>query len=75
MGGNEGQKTCSICLVDFTGDIPIKMVPSCNHIFHSECLDEWLLKGTLACPFCRRGVSEVDAEGQNIFNPSANELV
>lgn len=31
------------------------MITPCNHIFHSECLEEWM-KTRLICPYCREGL-------------------
>lgn len=31
------------------------MITPCNHIFHSECLEEWM-KTRLVCPYCREGL-------------------
>ncbi len=44
---------CSICLEVMSGNkTEIGLVKSCSHIFHFECLWDWLcLKQT--CPMCR----------------------
>ena len=42
--------TCSIC-IDTILDTD-KMVTSCNHIFHKECLNKWLQINN-QCPYCR----------------------
>lgn len=59
---------CSICMHEVT--IPLAkrseavatwlgkrtyMITPCNHIFHSECLEEWM-KTRLVCPYCREGL-------------------
>ena len=42
---------CTICLVEMkTGDDAKKLF--CEHIFHSDCIDEWL-KRKSDCPVCR----------------------
>ncbi|KAL4499032.1 hypothetical protein ABPG72_016934 [Tetrahymena utriculariae] len=44
---------CSVCLEEFVlGKDKIK-VTICNHIFHDNCLDEWLSKFK-NCPLCRQ---------------------
>ncbi|KAL4449989.1 hypothetical protein ABPG74_015108 [Tetrahymena malaccensis] len=44
---------CSVCLEDFiVGKDKIK-VTICSHIFHDNCLDEWLNKFK-NCPLCRQ---------------------
>lgn len=43
---------CSICLEDFEdGDI-VCQSPNCRHIFHEDCMSEWLLRHD-DCPCCR----------------------
>ena len=43
---------CMICLEVLEGTL-CKL--SCGHIFHSDCIDNWLLK-VLECPICRKSV-------------------
>ncbi|CAN1264116.1 Putative RING-H2 finger protein ATL21A [Linum perenne] len=44
--------TCSICLSEYNPKETLKTIPDCHHLFHAECIDEWLrLNGT--CPICR----------------------
>lgn len=55
MAGDKGTTSpvdCAVCLENFkTGD-KCRLLPSCSHIFHSQCIDSWLLK-TPICPICR----------------------
>lgn len=48
------QNTCTICLVDFIEGDNIKLLP-CQHIYHCNCIMEWLYKNSL-CPLCKRSV-------------------
>ncbi|PSS06135.1 NEP1-interacting protein [Actinidia chinensis var. chinensis] len=49
------QINCIICLEDLKmGDFR-RMLPSCGHSFHSECIDEWLTRNG-SCPTCRTDV-------------------
>ena len=43
---------CTICLVKFTPNEEILFVP-CGHIFHSNCIVQWLETGKNDCPQCR----------------------
>jgi len=48
---------CSICMEAFQDGECVRELPMCGHIFHSECIDEWLsLNGS--CPICRRDIAE-----------------
>ena len=44
--------TCSICLDDFEINDKVCRTKICNHLFHKECLKEWL-KTENSCPVCR----------------------
>lgn len=45
------ESTCSICIENLSGNI-IRM-PQCLHMFHQDCLFEWLGRHN-SCPLCRR---------------------
>ena len=40
-GGDKEGGDCRVCLVDFAGGDRLKTLPCC-HIYHVECIDEWL---------------------------------
>ena len=46
---------CVICLDNFKTDEKIIKLP-CNHIYHPECIQEWL-KNNITCPLCRNELS------------------
>ncbi|KAI3761357.1 hypothetical protein L1987_51771 [Smallanthus sonchifolius] len=51
----EAQKSmveCVVCLERFKNGEKCKLLPNCNHSFHGECIDSWLIKNG-ACPICR----------------------
>ncbi|MFS7998976.1 putative transcription factor C2H2 family [Helianthus anomalus] len=43
---------CAICLDDFKDFQVCKRFPSCDHLFHSHCIDLWLVHRR-TCPICR----------------------
>ncbi|XWS37464.1 hypothetical protein CRYUN_Cryun19dG0045200 [Craigia yunnanensis] len=43
---------CVICLENFRKGDKCKLLPNCEHSFHSQCIASWLLK-TPFCPICR----------------------
>lgn len=47
-----GTLGCSICTEDFNKGEEVRVLP-CNHKFHPECVDPWLLNVSGTCPLCR----------------------
>lgn len=48
------QPTCPICLDDFeSGSTVIRELP-CGHIFHPECIDNFLSNNSSLCPMCKK---------------------
>ncbi|CAN4128144.1 unnamed protein product [Withania somnifera] len=43
---------CAICLVEFDDDSLLRLVTSCNHVYHQDCIDLWL-ESHKTCPVCR----------------------
>jgi hypothetical protein len=55
VGEEEMMAGCAICLSHFR---PQQLVcessnSSCQHIFHKECMVDWLMKNHNDCPMCR----------------------
>jgi hypothetical protein len=48
----DGTLGCSICTEDFTKGEEVRVLP-CNHKFHPDCVDPWLLNVSGTCPLCR----------------------
>ncbi|KAF2972395.1 hypothetical protein GQX73_g1107 [Xylaria multiplex] len=47
------QPACLICLENFESRVTIIRELSCGHIFHSECIDEFLSEMSSLCPLCK----------------------
>ena len=49
---------CCICLGSLVGaswrGSRIRKITSCGHVFHAECIAEWLTKNSPTCPLCRK---------------------
>jgi Ring finger domain len=52
------QETCPICLEEYQEQCKVLLLPMCCHVFHQECLEAWLDRGNLKCPFCNRVMSD-----------------
>ncbi|TYJ41731.1 hypothetical protein E1A91_A03G041200v1 [Gossypium mustelinum] len=49
----KGEETeCCICLGVFEDEEMVKVLPQCNHVYHSQCVDKWLGSQS-SCPLCR----------------------
>ncbi|KAJ6818978.1 uncharacterized protein M6B38_404760 [Iris pallida] len=47
---------CAVCLSPFEPCDELRLLPSCRHAFHSQCIDTWL-RSTLSCPLCRSSIA------------------
>ncbi|KAL8852953.1 MAG: hypothetical protein Q9221_002203 [Calogaya cf. arnoldii] len=52
MANADNGLACSVCTDDFTKGQDVRVLP-CNHKFHPECIDPWLLNVSGTCPLCR----------------------
>lgn len=50
-------ENCSICYDEFKFDEIITLL-DCNHIFHRECIKNWLVYEKTTCPACRVDVRD-----------------
>ncbi|KAI3744881.1 hypothetical protein L1987_57977 [Smallanthus sonchifolius] len=46
---------CTVCLSSFEAGQMIRVLPTCKHQFHAECIDKWL-ESHSSCPICRHEV-------------------
>lgn len=45
------EEKCTVCQYDFSENEDIRKL-TCGHLFHIDCVDEWLLKNK-QCPLCK----------------------
>jgi hypothetical protein len=70
---DDSNQGCSICTEDFERGQDQRVLP-CDHRFHPECIDPWLLNVSGTCPLCRvdlrpqrsRTSQELDEHGNPI---------
>ncbi|KAI9795108.1 MAG: hypothetical protein M1816_000130 [Peltula sp. TS41687] len=59
----EADERCLICLCDYELQEEVRQLNNCRHMFHRECIDEWLTTGRNSCPLCRgQGVGKADSD-------------
>ncbi|CAF3460394.1 unnamed protein product [Rotaria socialis] len=60
--------SCAICLENFDPLSEVKQLPICHHVFHVNCLTEWLLRHA-NCPMCRTAIiPSIQRTPTSIFN-------
>lgn len=60
-------KDCNICIETYKKDDQIIILP-CNHIFHYDCIKNWLCNEKVTCPICRTDVREYINKQPNAEN-------
>jgi hypothetical protein len=73
----EGHLGCSICTEDFQKGEELRVLP-CNHKFHPDCVDPWLLNVSGTCPLCRIDLRPQNQENEDelqrtVSNATANQ--
>ncbi|XP_052185315.1 RING-H2 finger protein ATL39-like [Diospyros lotus] len=63
-------KTCTVCLCEFTDDEPVRILPDCSHAFHVPCIDMWLFSHG-NCPVCRTPLGSRRPESDRLEPPSS----
>ncbi|KAJ4714207.1 RING-H2 finger protein [Melia azedarach] len=48
------RESCAVCLGEYADTDIVRVLPSCKHMFHKNCIDRWLTVRSSNCPFCRR---------------------
>lgn len=56
---NDCDVRCLICQYDYEKEETMRQLP-CDHCFHQECVDEWLLTHD-SCPYCKKAIQNQDA--------------
>ena len=48
---------CSVCQACFEGEDDTRIL-NCNHVYHTDCIDNWLTNYNYLCPCCREPAAE-----------------
>lgn len=64
--------TCPICLDEYESADMLRILP-CSHIYHPQCIDEWLLVKSASCPMCKYNVSEYIKGIESAMNASRKQ--
>ncbi|CDW83530.1 ring-h2 finger protein atl32-like [Stylonychia lemnae] len=61
-----GENNCVICFDDYVNNKIIRKINRCGHLFHSECLDNWIIQhlSDPKCPLCNLNI-KFDDEREN----------
>ncbi|KAL2012828.1 hypothetical protein VTN00DRAFT_353 [Thermoascus crustaceus] len=55
---------CPICTDDFVKGQDLRVLP-CNHQFHPECIDPWLVNVSGTCPLCRIDLNPPETDDED----------
>ncbi|RZC92843.1 hypothetical protein C5167_004031 [Papaver somniferum] len=50
---------CIVCLERLRKGESCRSLPRCNHVFHANCVDTWLIH-VPSCPLCRQIVVKLE---------------
>ncbi|WOL09098.1 RING-H2 finger protein ATL39-like [Canna indica] len=82
-GGDEEERSgsveCAVCLSSVEEGEMVRVLPSCEHMFHAACIDLWLQKHG-SCPVCRadaepgKAAGKAKSGGRRTHRPPSPEL-
>ncbi|KZV36136.1 hypothetical protein F511_20268 [Dorcoceras hygrometricum] len=64
---------CAVCLENFRAGEKCRLLPLCNHSFHAECVDSWLLRSPI-CPICRACADVVNVSESLLGEETSSEV-
>ncbi|XP_020257459.1 RING-H2 finger protein ATL56-like [Asparagus officinalis] len=73
-GRRRSASECAVCLEVFEDGDKCRMLPQCEHSFHVDCVDSWLLRAAV-CPTCRASVDIICAGKGGVELENISEAV
>ncbi|KAK2996369.1 hypothetical protein RJ639_022860 [Escallonia herrerae] len=67
----KGALECAVCLNEFEEAETLRLLPSCSHVFHPDCIDAWLASH-VTCPVCRSNLVPGPDDARRNFIPCHN---
>ncbi|KAL5558582.1 hypothetical protein UlMin_034793 [Ulmus minor] len=69
----KGSLECAVCLNEFQDNETLRLIPKCDHVFHPDCIDAWLVSHT-TCPVCRANLVPRPGETSRESHPLSQLL-
>lgn len=69
----KGALECAVCLNEFEDHEALRLLTKCDHVFHPDCIDEWLAFHT-TCPVCRAELDPQSGESAHSANPPVGTM-
>ncbi|KAL2942147.1 E3 ubiquitin-protein ligase ATL31, partial [Bienertia sinuspersici] len=63
----KGTLECAVCLTEYNDKDVLRLIPKCDHVFHADCVDDWLV-GHGTCPVCRLNLANVEFQDDHDQN-------
>uniref|UniRef100_A0A7N0V7W5 RING-type E3 ubiquitin transferase n=1 Tax=Kalanchoe fedtschenkoi TaxID=63787 RepID=A0A7N0V7W5_KALFE len=68
----KGALECAVCLNEFAEEETLKLLPKCDHVFHSDCIEVWLASHS-TCPVCRASLEQTPRATRSVQTASEIE--
>lgn len=74
---DEESEMCAVCICPYEeGDVRV-FSKHCSHVFHKDCIFEWLVKGHNECPCCRTDMvtkTEIKETSEDLLRNNTERL-
>lgn len=66
-------RECPVCLADFEPEDTLRLLPTCKHVFHRDCIDAWFDTHS-TCPLCRASLVGQPVEEAKLSNSGGEHV-